>query len=126
MTDEATTLYIEGIQAFGRGEHDVAVERYHASLAVRPDDTEVLNALSMALMGLERFEEAVEIGNKVVELDPDDPMIHTSLSMIYQRMGKIEEAEAEAAKHRMKSWKQELKANPNAPPPEDGDFKVIQ
>jgi len=126
MTDEATQLYIEGIQAYGRKEHDVAVERYQASLAVRPDDTEVINALAIALMELERFEEALEAGQKFVELDPDDPMAHTSLSMIYQRMGKIDEAEAEAAKHRMKSWKQELKTNPNAPPPEDGDFKVIQ
>ena len=30
MTDEATQLYIEGIQAYGRKEHDVAVERYQA------------------------------------------------------------------------------------------------
>lgn len=126
MTDEAAKLYIEGIQAFGRKEYESAVERFKASLAVRADDTEVINAMAIALMELERFEEALDAGNKFVELDPNDPMAHTSLSMIYQRMGKIDEAEAEAAKHRMKSWKQELKTNPNAPPPEEGDFKVIQ
>jgi hypothetical protein len=37
--------------------------------------------------------------------------------MFYQRMNRIEEAESEAAKARMLSWQQELKDNPNAPPP---------
>ena len=38
--------------------------------------------------------------------------------MFYQRKGLIPEAEKEQAKARMLNWKQELKTNPNAPPPE--------
>ena len=44
----------------------------------------------------------------------------TSLSMCLQRMNRIEEAEKAQAKARMLSWKQELKTNPNAPPPSGG------
>ena len=58
-------------------------------------------------------------------MTPDDPFVYTSLSIFLQRQGKIPEAEAAAAKARMLSWKEELKKNPNAPPPEGG-FKVIQ
>lgn len=132
MADEQTTAqamahYIEGIKAFGGGDHDAAVGHYDEALALDPDNTEILNAKSMALMNLERFEEAIEVGRRVVELDPEDALIHTSLSMIYQRMGKIDEAEEEAAHHRLKSWRQELKKNPGAPPPpEAGGINVIQ
>ncbi|QDV00110.1 photosystem I assembly protein Ycf3 [Planctomycetes bacterium Pla86] len=119
--------YIEGIKAFGAGDHAAAVEHYDRALEIDPDNTEVLNAKSMSLMNLERFDEAIAVGQRVVELDPDDAMIHTSLSIIYQRMGKIDEAEAEAAHHRLKSWRQELKRNPGAPPPpEAGGINVIQ
>ena len=126
MSDEATTAYVEGIKAFGAGKHEEAVEHYDRSLAADPDNTEVLNAKAIALMNLERFDDAVATARRASELDPEDAMVHTSLSMIYQRMGMIDEAEAEAAQHRLKSWKQELKQNPKAPPPDDSGFNVIQ
>ncbi len=75
--------------------------------------------------GAGALDEAIQIGNRIVELDPEDPFAHTSLSMFLQRKGLIPEAEAEAAKARLVSWKLELRKNPNAPPPEEG-FKVLQ
>ncbi len=42
-------------------------------------------------------------------------------------MGFIEDAEREGAKARMISWKEELKKNPDAPPPGPaGSMDVIQ
>ena len=71
--------------------------------------------------------EVREIGKRIVELDPDDAFAHTSLSMFYQRKGMIDEAEAEGAKARMLSWKEELRKNPDAPPPGPaGSMNVIQ
>ena len=47
--------------------------------------------------------------------------------MFFQRKGDIEEAEKEGAKARMLSWKEELKKNPDAPPPGPaGSMDVIQ
>ena len=75
------------------------------------------------------------------ELDPEDAFAHTSLSMFYQRksviareegdalasMGYIEDAELEGSKARMISWKEELKKNPDAPPPGPaGSMDIIQ
>jgi Flp pilus assembly protein TadD len=126
MNDDVQNAYLEGIKAFGAGDHQQAVACYDRALAIEPDNTDVLNAKAMALMHLGRLDDAIEAAKRVGELDPEDPMVHTSLSMFYQRKGLIEEAEAEAAQHRLKSWRQELKQNPGAPPPEEGDFKVIQ
>ena len=78
-------------------------------------------------MNANLLDEAIETGKKLIELDQEDPFAHTTLSMIYQRKNMIDEAEKEQAKARMLSWKQELKTNPNAPPPGPaGSMDVIQ
>ena len=127
-TDEARqSLYLEGLALFGKDQHEEAVAKYDAALALDPDWTEALHGKAMALMRLERYDDAIEVGKRIVELDPDDAFAHTSLSMFYQRKGMIEEAEAEGAKARLISWKEELKNNPDAPPPGPaGSMNVIQ
>jgi Flp pilus assembly protein TadD len=81
----------------------------------------------MALANAGELDEAITTANRIVELDAEDAFAHTSLSIFLQRKGLIPEAEAEAAKARLVSWKQELKKNPGAPPPPDaGGFNVLQ
>ena len=59
--------------------------------------------------------------------EPDDAFAYTSLSIFLQRKGLVPEAEKAAAKARMISWKEELKKNPNAPPPgPPGSMNVVQ
>jgi len=119
--------YLEGLAAFGHDRHEDAIAKYREALAISPDWTDALHGIAMALMKLERFDEAIEVGQRIVELDSNDAFAHTSLSMFYQRKGMIEEAEKEGAKARMISWKEELKTNPNARPPGPaGPMKVIQ
>ena len=126
MSDDIQTAYMEGLKAFGAGDCEAAVGHYDKVLAADPDHVAVLNAKAMALVQLERFDDAIATAKRAIELDPEDPMLNTSLSIIYQRAGKIDEAEAEAAEHRVKSWRQELKKNPGAPPPDEGGINVIQ
>ncbi len=109
--------YLEGLALFGKDDHEGAIVKYDESLAIDPEWTEAMHGKAMALMQLERFDEAIEIGQRIVELDPNDAFAHTSLSMFFQRKVMIEEAEAEGAKARMISWKEELKTNPDARPP---------
>ena len=113
-----------GMAHYGKGEHAQAVEAYREALADDPDRLEVLHSLAVGLMHAGELDEAAKVGLRIVELDANDPFAHTTLSIIYQRQGKIEEAEAEGAKARMKAWKQELKDNPDAPPPQG--INVIQ
>lgn len=126
MSDEVNDAYMQGLKAFGSGEHAAAVEHYDRALGLDPDNVAVLNAKAMSLVQLERFDDAIATVQRAIELDPEDPMLDTSLSIIYQRAGKIDEAEAAAAQHRLKSWRQELKQNPGAPPPDESGFNVIQ
>ena len=119
--------YKQGLKLFGEGKHKEAIEAYRLSLADDPDWTEALHGLAMAQMQAGLLDEAVATGLRIVELDPDDAFAHTSLSMFYQRKGMIDEAEREGAKARMVAWKNELKTNPNAPPPMGaGDMNVVQ
>ena len=134
---EKLELYKQGLTHFGQKEHAEAEAKYRAALELDPDWTDCLHALAMSLSEQGKQDEAIAVGQRIVELDPEDPFAHTSLSMFYQRkaymvdedqrQALIEEAEKEGAKARMVSWKQELKTNPNAPPPADpGGMGVIQ
>lgn len=121
----AQTHYMKGLQLFGKNQFEEAIAEYTIALTEKPDWADVLNALATAQSKLGRHEEAVATVERAIAITPNDSFLFTSLSIFLQRMGKIPEAETAAAKARMISWKEELKKNPNAPPPEGG-FKVMQ
>ena len=126
MSDRAT-YYKEAMTLFGQEKHEEAIAVYEKALELSPDWTEALHGIAIAYMKLGKFDEAIEVGQRIVKLDPEDAFAHTSLSMFFQRKGLIPEAEAEAAKARMISWKQELKTNPDARPPGPaGGMPVVQ
>lgn len=126
MSDR-TKHHMAGLKLFGQGKFEEAIAEYHQALALSPDWPEVLNALAISQSKLGRQDEAVATIQRVIELTPEDPFAFTSLSIFLQRQGKIPEAEAAGAKARMLNWKQELKTNPNAKPPDnDGKMRVIQ
>lgn len=131
VSDEAQQAYLEGLKLFGEQQHEAAIEAYDRALAAALDWTDALHGKAMALMHLERYDEAIEVGQRICELDTDDAFAHTSLSMFYQRKSAVAEAagdepearrlielaEKEGAKARMISWKEELRNNPDARPP---------
>ncbi|MEM7517713.1 MAG: hypothetical protein AAF368_12430, partial [Planctomycetota bacterium] len=106
--------------------HLEAIEEYKKCLEFDPDWTDGIAGLAMAQMHAGLLDEAIFNGKRIVELDPEDAFGHTNLSMFYQRKGMIDEAEAEGAKARMVSWKQELKNNPDALPPGPAGSMPVQ
>ena len=141
VSEEAQAAYMEGLKLFGEQQHREAIAAYERALAAATDWTDALHGKAMALMHLEEYDQAIEIGKRICELDSNDAFAHTSLSMFYQRKSAVAEAagdeaaarelidlaEKEGAKARMISWKEELKKNPNAPPPGPaGSMDVIQ
>jgi tetratricopeptide (TPR) repeat protein len=124
---DAKTHYLAGLKLFGQNKFEEALVEYEKALAAKPDWTDVLNAIATAESKLGRHEQAVRTIERAIVIDPNDAFAFTSLSIFLQRMGKIPEAETAAAKARMISWKEELKKNPNAPPPAGaGEMKVVQ
>ena len=125
--DDKTKLYLKGLKLFGENKHTEAIAEYERALAIDPDWTDCLHALATAQSKLERQDDAIATVNRIIELEPNDAFAYTSLSIFLMRKGQIPEAEAAAAKARMISWKEELKKNPNAPPPTPpGGMNVVQ
>ena len=101
--------YYAALDFMAEGKLEKAVAAYHDSLAADPTFTEAMHGLARTLQDLQRYDEAIEVANRIAELDPDDVLAHTSLSVLYQKKGMIPEAEAEGAKARVLGWKQQLK-----------------
>ncbi len=116
MSDKKTH-YMAGMKLFGENKHAEAADAFRAALAEDPEWTDCLQALSMAQMNSGKLEEALATALQNCELAPEEPLAFTGLSMIYQRLDRIDDAETAQNKARMLSWKQELKSNPDAPPP---------
>jgi hypothetical protein len=101
--------YYAALDLMAEGHLEQAVEAYRQSLAADPTFTEPMHGLVRALQDLQRYDEAIEVAQRIAKIDPDDVLAHTSLSVLYQKKGMIAEAEAEGAKARVLGWKQQLK-----------------
>ena len=106
---QAEDHYYTALDLMAEGQLEQAVARYHEALLSDPTFTEAMHGLARALQDLQRYDEAIEVAQKIAEVDPDDVLAHTSLSVLYQKKGMIPEAEAEGAKARVLGWKQQLK-----------------
>jgi tetratricopeptide (TPR) repeat protein len=106
---QAEDRYYAALDLMADGKLEEAVTAYRESLSIDPAFTEAMHGLARALQDLQRYDEAIEVAQKITELDPDDVLAHTSLSVLYQKKGMIPEAEAEGAQARVLGWKQQLK-----------------
>ena len=105
----AEDLYYSALDLMANGHLEEAVAAYRESLTADPTFTEAMHGLARALQDLQRYDEAIEVAQRLAELEPDDVLAHTSLSVLYQKKGMIPEAEAEGAKARVLGWKQQLR-----------------
>lgn len=102
-------LYDAGVDLFGDGRIDEAIDSYKEALAIDADYVDALHGLAMAYATKPDLDQAIAVARRVCELAPDDVLAHTSLSMFYQQKGMIPEAETESARARMLDWKRQLK-----------------
>jgi tetratricopeptide (TPR) repeat protein len=118
--------YKAGLALFGKNQFAEAIAEFEKALAGRPNWLDALHALATAQSKSGDQDAALATIARVIQSDPDDPFAYTSQSIFFQRKGLIPEAEKAQAQARMASWKQDLKKNPNAPPPDTGPMKVVQ
>jgi tetratricopeptide (TPR) repeat protein len=101
-------LYNQGMEAFAQDKLDEAVAWYRQALDQDADYADALHALAMTYAHQEKFDQAIEVGKKLVEVAPGDELAYTSLSIFYQQKGLIAEAEEIAAQARTLGWKRQL------------------
>lgn len=106
MTKEE--YYSQGMEFFVENKLEEAVRAYQNALKEDPAYADALHALAMTYAQLDRVDEAIEAGKKLIEVAPEDELAYTSLSIFYQQKGMIPEAEHIAAQGRTLSWKRQL------------------
>lgn len=80
--------------ALARGDAEKALELYRQAAQQRPDDAYVQYGIAVALLRLQRLDEALQALNKATELAPSDPVLHLALGSVYQQKGDKEKAAA--------------------------------
>ena len=103
--------YNQGMEFFVEDKFDEAAAAYLRALDEDPNYADALHALAMTYSHQEKFDQAIEVGKRLIEATPDDELAYTSLSIFYQQKGLIAEAEAVAAKARTLGWKRQLSDN---------------
>jgi Tfp pilus assembly protein PilF len=103
------------------GENPVAAAvTFRQALDLDPNLLDAMHGLVRALQDTSDYDQAIAVAIELIARDPDDPLAHTSLSILYQHKGMVPEAEAEALKAKLLSWKLELRdsrtANPSTAP----------
>ena len=105
---EIEELFYDGSDLQGEGRFDEAMACFDKCLALDPGYGDAILGKAMVHLAREEYDEAIELGHKLVELAPDDVLSYTNLSMFYMRAGKIPEAEEAGAKARMMDWKRQI------------------
>jgi predicted Zn-dependent protease len=103
VTDELQELFDDANGHLAVGELAEAETYYRRCVELDPDFFDGWHALGMALMKLDRMQEAVGCGLQSTFLKPNDLLAWTALSQMYVRMGNIPDAESAKANARILS-----------------------
>lgn len=93
----AVALYDRAIRVFADGEEERALGLLEQALAANPTFSDAYEAVGVILGRSERFEEAINIFQRLEEVAPDEPIVNTNLSLYYMKLGDKPTAEAHAA-----------------------------
>jgi len=93
-----------GHTALATGEMEEAARHYREATRLDPNLPEAFQSLGMALVKLEKLEEAITVLQRLVQLKPKDQLAYSSLSLAFGRAGRIKEAEEMAAKAKVAGW----------------------
>jgi tetratricopeptide (TPR) repeat protein len=98
--DAISWRQLGGIAA-AKGDFKLAEEQYRRALALQPKDSEAKTGLAIALISVDRTNEAISLLEDAIKDDPTNLAAHYRLSLLYRRAGRnpAAERELEAFRH---------------------------
>lgn len=102
--DIALELYYDGVEAFQRGDLNRAFLSMKKALQFDPHLAQAYESLGVMLGREEKFQEAIEWMDKLLQVEPESVLAHTNKSLYLMRLGLIAEAEAEKSLATVKSF----------------------
>jgi tetratricopeptide (TPR) repeat protein len=95
---ELKKAFEEGVTASRAGQHDVAIEKFNAALAISPSCFDCQFNIGVALMAKKDEKAAEEAWKKSLEMKPDYAEALNALSTLYNNQKRFDEAAAMSAK----------------------------
>ena len=95
---ELKKVFEEGVVASRAGQHDAAIEKFNAALAISPNCFDCLYNIGVAQMAKKDEKAAEESWKKAVEMKADYAEALNALSTLYNNQKRFEEAAAMSAK----------------------------
>lgn len=103
-SDKALELYYQGTDAFREDDLKLAEAKIRQAIEIDPTLADAYESLGVMLGRVERFQEAIDLMDKLTEIDPSSVLAHTNKSLYLMRLGKIEEAEEQKSLATIKSF----------------------
>lgn len=103
--EKAQELYDSALEDFRHDQLESAEKKLRQAIQLNPAFADVFESLGVMLGRQERFHEAIDLMEQLIQVDPDSSMAHTNLSLYLMRTGKIEEAENHKSQATLKSFK---------------------
>jgi len=95
---ELKKAFEEGVTASRANQHDLAIEKFNAALAISPNCFDCQFNIGVALMAKKDEKAAEEAWKKAIEMKPDYAEALNALSTLYNNQKRFEEAGAMSAK----------------------------
>jgi tetratricopeptide (TPR) repeat protein len=95
---ELKKAFEEGVTASRANQHDVAIEKFTAAMAISPNCFDCQFNIGVALMAKKDEKAAEEAWKKAIEMKPDYAEALNALSTLYNNQKRFEEAGAMSAK----------------------------
>lgn len=99
VVDPAVVAYNEGVMLIKADDEAGAVAKFEESVKINPDLTAGHIALAKIYAKEEKWDKAIEAGEKVVAINPEDGEINTILAQAYEKKGNS----AKAAEYKTKA-----------------------
>ncbi len=101
---KAEELFHHASEFFKKDNLEAAEEALHLSIELDPTYADAYESLGVILGRSERFQEAIDMMEKLSKVDPSSVMAHTNMSLYLMKIGKIEEAENQKGLATVKSF----------------------